>query len=70
VAQYDGRLHHLHHDKQVVQVYDYADLNVAMLERMFDKRSAEYEAVGYSILLPASTLPGWPQSVPLPVDPT
>ena len=40
-----------------------------MLERMFDKRCAGYEAIGYSILLPASALPGWPQIVPLPVDP-
>jgi very-short-patch-repair endonuclease len=39
------------------------------LQRMFDKRCAGYEAVGYSILLPASALPGWPQQVPLPVDP-
>jgi superfamily II DNA or RNA helicase/very-short-patch-repair endonuclease len=69
VAQYVGRLHRLHDGKQVVQVYDYADLNVPMLERMFDKRCAGYEAVGYSILLPASALPGWPQGVPLPVDP-
>jgi len=69
VAQYVGRLHRLHDGKQVVQVYDYADLNVPMLERMFDKRCAGYEAVGYSILLPASALPGWPQSVLLPVDP-
>ena len=69
VAQYVGRLHRLHDGKQVVRVYDYADLNVPMLERMFDKRCSGYEAVGYSILLPASALPGWPQSVPLPVDP-
>jgi len=69
VAQYVGRLHRLHEGKQVVQVYDYADLDVPMLERMFDKRCAGYEAVGYSILLPASALPGWPQAVPLPVDP-
>lgn len=69
VAQYVGRLHRLHDGKQVVQVYDYADLDVPMLARMFDKRCAGYEAVGYSILLPASALPGWPQSVPLPVDP-
>lgn len=69
VAQYVGRLHRLHDGKQVVQVYDYADLDVPMLERMFDKRCAGYEAVGYSILLPASALPGWPQNVPLPVDP-
>jgi len=69
VAQYVGRLHRLHDGKQLVQVYDYADLEVPMLGRMFDRRCAGYEAVGYSILLPASALPGWPQSVPLPVDP-
>jgi len=69
VAQYVGRLHRLHDSKQVVQVFDYADLNAPMLARMFDKRCDGYEAVGYSILLPASALPGWPQNVPLPVDP-
>jgi very-short-patch-repair endonuclease len=40
-----------------------------MLSRMFDKRCAGYEAVGYTILLPASARPGWPQEVPMPVDP-
>lgn len=64
-----GRLHRLHDGKQVVQVYDYVDLNVPMLERMFNKRCSGYEAVGYSIHLPASALPGWPQTVPLPIDP-
>ena len=48
---------------------DYADLNVAMLARMFDRRCRGYEAVGYKILLPASAVPGWPAEVPLPVDP-
>jgi len=69
VAQYVGRLHRLHHDKRVVRVYDYADLDVPMLGRMFDRRCRGYEAVGYSILLPGSALPGWPPEVPLPVDP-
>jgi len=69
IAQYAGRLHRLHDGKKVVQVYDYADLDVPMLSRMFDKRCVGYEAVGYTILLPASALPGWPQEVPLPVDP-
>jgi very-short-patch-repair endonuclease len=50
-------------------VYDYADLDVPMLARMFDKRCAGYEAIGYTILLPASAMPGWPAEVPLPVDP-
>jgi very-short-patch-repair endonuclease len=40
-----------------------------MLARMFDRRCRGYEAVGYSILLPASAVPGWPANVPLPVDP-
>ncbi len=69
IAQYVGRLHRLHDSKRVVQVYDYADLDVPMLSRMFDKRCAGYEAVGYTILLPASALPGWPVEVPLPIDP-
>jgi len=68
VAQYAGRLHRLHHGKRVVRVHDYADLEVPMLARMLDKRCAGYEAVGYTILLPASALPGWPVEVPLPVD--
>jgi len=70
VAQYAGRLHRHHADKHLVQIYDYADLEAPMLARMFDKRCASYESIGYSILLPASALPGWPQSVPLPVDPS
>jgi very-short-patch-repair endonuclease len=69
IAQYVGRLHRLHHRKREVRVYDYADLNVPMLARMFDRRSRGYEAVGYRILLPASAVPGWPADVPLPVDP-
>ncbi|MFI5382229.1 MAG: TOTE conflict system archaeo-eukaryotic primase domain-containing protein [Tepidisphaerales bacterium] len=69
IAQYVGRLHRLHEGKREVRVYDYADLNVPMLARMFDRRCRGYEAVGYSILLPASAVPGWPADVPLPVDP-
>lgn len=69
IAQYAGRLHRLHDGKREVRVYDYADLDIPMLSRMFDKRCAGYEALGYTILLPASALPGWPIEVPLPVDP-
>lgn len=69
IAQYVGRLHRLHAGKTEVKVYDYADLDVPMLSRMFDRRCVGYEAVGYTILLPGSALPGWPASVPLPVDP-
>ena len=69
IAQYAGRLHRLHDGKREVRVHDYADLEIPMLSRMFDKRCAGYEAVGYTILLPASALPGWPSEVPLPIDP-
>jgi superfamily II DNA or RNA helicase/very-short-patch-repair endonuclease len=69
IAQYVGRLHRLHVRKREVRVMDYADLNVPMLARMFDRRCRGYEAVGYKILLPASAVPGWPVEVPLPVDP-
>jgi very-short-patch-repair endonuclease len=69
IAQYVGRLHRLHEGKREVRVYDYADLNVPMLSRMFDRRCRGYQSLGYTILLPASALPGWPVEVPLPVDP-
>jgi very-short-patch-repair endonuclease len=69
IAQYVGRLHRLHERKSEVRVYDYADLNVPMLARMFDRRCAGYEAVGYTVLLPGSAVSGWPVEVALPVDP-
>jgi superfamily II DNA or RNA helicase/very-short-patch-repair endonuclease len=69
IAQYAGRLHRLYDGKREVRVYDYADLNVPMLARMFDRRCRGYEAIGYTIELPGSAVPGWPADVPLPVDP-
>ena len=69
IAQYVGRLHRLHEGKHEVRVYDYADLDVPMLARMFDKRCHGYESLGYTVLLPGSALPGWPAEVPLPIDP-
>jgi superfamily II DNA or RNA helicase/very-short-patch-repair endonuclease len=69
IAQYAGRLHRLYEGKREVRVYDYADVNVPMLARMFDRRCRGYEAVGYTIVLPASAIPGWPADVTLPADP-
>ena len=69
IAQYAGRLHRLHDGKRDVRVYDYADVNVPMLARMFDRRCRGYEAIGYRILLPASAIPGSPVDVVLPSDP-
>jgi very-short-patch-repair endonuclease len=69
VAQYAGRLHRLHDAKREVRVHDYADVDVPMLARMFDRRCRGYEAIGYTVLLPASAIPGWPADVTLPADP-
>ena len=69
IIQYAGRLHRLHEGKREVRIYDYVDLDVPMLSRMFDRRCQGYEAIGYSILLPASAIPGWPQEIPLPIEP-
>jgi superfamily II DNA or RNA helicase len=69
IAQYAGRLHRLYERKREVRVYDYADLDVPLLARMFDRRCRGYQAVGYKIVAPASGVPGWPATVPLPAEP-
>lgn len=69
IAQYAGRLHRLHDRKREVRIYDYSDLDVPMLARMFERRCRGYEAIGYTVQLPASAVPGWPAAVTLPVDP-
>ena len=50
LQQYVGRLHRLHDNKRVVEVYDYVDPNVKMLERMYDRRLKGYADMGYRIL--------------------
>jgi len=47
LQQYVGRLHRLHDNKSEVHVYDYADVMVPMLARMYKKRLAGYSALGY-----------------------
>src|SRR6202158_5794125 len=49
LQQYVGRLHRLHENKKEVQVYDYADVLVPMLARMYKKRLAGYGALGYIV---------------------
>ena len=49
LQQYVGRLHRHHDNKQVVQVYDYVDIHVPTLMRMYKKRLKGYEAIGYTI---------------------
>jgi len=49
LQQYVGRLHRLHENKKEVLVYDYADLLVPMLARMYKKRLAGYSSLGYLV---------------------
>ena len=49
LQQYVGRLHRLHDNKRVVQVYDYIDANVLMLARMYERRLKGYAAIGYTV---------------------
>lgn len=49
LQQYVGRLHRLHDNKRVVQVYDYVDKKVPMLMRMYNRRLIGYKALGYKI---------------------
>jgi superfamily II DNA or RNA helicase len=49
LQQYVGRLHRLHDNKRVVQVYDYIDNGVPMLARMYERRLRGYSAIGYAI---------------------
>jgi hypothetical protein len=48
VAQYAGRLHRLCANKNDVLIYDYVDIHVPVLERMYHKRLAAYSSLGYS----------------------
>ena len=47
LQQYAGRLHRLFEDKKEVRIYDYVDIHVRTLEKMYWKRIAGYTAIGY-----------------------
>jgi superfamily II DNA or RNA helicase len=48
LIQYTGRLHRLHPAKREVRIYDYVDVHVPMLARMFEKRLRGYRSLGYA----------------------
>lgn len=50
VAQYAGRLHRSYPGKTEVQIYDYADIHIPVLERMYQKRVHSYASIGYKIV--------------------
>ena len=47
LQQYAGRLHRLCEGKRNVQIYDYVDVHVKMLEAMYAKRQKGYASIGY-----------------------
>lgn len=55
VAQYAGRLHRSYPGKTEVQIYDYADIHIPVLERMYQKRVHSYASIGYKIKLDTET---------------
>jgi superfamily II DNA or RNA helicase len=53
VHQYAGRLHRLHKRKREIRIYDYVDVGVPMLAKMYQKRLRGYAAIGYSVIADA-----------------
>lgn len=49
LAQYAGRLHRKYAGKQEVRIYDYVDVHVPILERMYHKRLRGYSELGYRV---------------------
>lgn len=49
LAQYAGRLHRNYEGKQEVRIYDYVDIHIPPLERMYHKRLRGYPELGYSM---------------------
>lgn len=49
LQQYAGRLHRLYESKTEVQIYDYVDIHVKMLEKMYHKRLNGYASIGYKV---------------------
>ena len=60
LQQYVGRLHRLCDDKKDVQVYDYVDVHVPMLEKMYGRRLKGYASIGYQAK--GESIPGRPQT--------
>ncbi len=53
VEQYSGRLHRDYKTKKDVIIYDYVDMHIPELERMYHKRMKTYRKMGYDICVPS-----------------
>ena len=57
LAQYAGRLHRNYERKYEVRIYDYVDIHVPTLERMYHKRLKGYAELGYQVKFGAADKP-------------
>ena len=57
LAQYAGRLHRSYEGKREVRIYDYVDVHIPMLERMYHKRLRGYAELGYQVKFGTSDEP-------------
>ena len=48
IVQYAGRLHRLYKGKSETRIYDYLDSNIPVLQRMYNRRTKAYKALGYA----------------------
>ncbi len=55
ISQYAGRIHRDFEGKENVVIYDYVDVHVKMLERMYQKRLSAYAAMGYTVYAPTGS---------------
>ncbi len=49
LSQYAGRLHRIYDRKKEVVIYDYVDVDVPVLVRMYERRTKGYRSIGYEI---------------------
>lgn len=49
ITQQVGRLHRSHEGKRRVEIFDYVDLSIPMLARMYQKRLKTYAKLGYEV---------------------
>lgn len=49
ITQQAGRLHRSHEGKRQVDIFDYVDLSIPMLARMYQKRLKTYAKLGYEV---------------------
>jgi hypothetical protein len=47
MVQYAGRLHRQYEGKQEIRIYDYIDVKIPVLQRMYQRRLKTYKALGY-----------------------